>query len=174
MPKHRAKAPIPAVLDVPQAVPVLDQRVPTGEPTAPRPHVVIHANIATKHVTTPAIVIAGDPQHRDFRVDEVRERGKHAERCARNDVPPLEPELEQIAVDDERSGTLRQMPEECEKLSLDLGGADSEVSIRKDVARGREHGDSLLRHADLYKRVGSTHFRARCSGVGANAPTAHS
>ena len=55
-------------------------------------------------------------------------------------MPPLEPELEQIAVDDERSGALWQMPEEREKLSLDLGGADSEMSIRKDVARRREHG----------------------------------
>jgi hypothetical protein len=173
MTKHRAKAPIPAVLDVPQAIPVLDQRVPTGDLAAPGPDVVIHADVAAKHIATPAIVIAGDPKHRDSRLDEIRERRKHAERRARNHVPPLEPELEQIAVDDERPGALREMPEEREELSLDLGGADSEVSIGKDVARGREHGDSLLRPTDLYKRAGSTHFRARCSGVGANAPTAH-
>jgi len=172
--KHRAKSPIPAVLDVPQTVAVLDQRIPTGELAAPRPDVIIDADIAPKHFATPAIVITGDPQYRDFRVDEIRERRKHTERRARNDVPPLEPELEQIAVDDERSGALRQMPKEREEPSLDLGGADSEVTVGKDVARRWEHGDSLLRHADLYKRVGSTHFRARCSGVGANAPTAHS
>jgi hypothetical protein len=43
------------------------------------------------------------------------------------------------------------------------------MSVGKDVARRREHGDSLLAFGSLYKHTGSTHFRARCSTVGDNA-----
>ena len=47
------------------------------------------------------------------------------------------------------------------------------MGVGEDVARRREHADSLLPHGSLYKGIGSTHYRRRCSSLGATAPNAH-
>ena len=71
----------------------------------PRTDVIVHADVVAEHVTTPAVVIARHPQYRDAGVHEIRERGEDSKRRPRDDGAPLEPELEEIAVDDERART---------------------------------------------------------------------
>jgi ethanolamine utilization protein EutM len=118
-------------------------------------------------------VISSDPQDGKPGVDEIRDRSENTKGGARNHRAPFEPELEQIAIDDDRSGAPWEMAKEGEQLPLDLRGRGTEVSVGEDVARRREHAHSLLRHRYLYKHVGSTHYRGRCSSIGATAPIVH-
>ncbi len=63
---------------------------------------VVHADVVGQHLTSPAIVIPGDHDHRDTCLAKLGERGEHAEARSRNDGLPFEPELEQVPVDDYR------------------------------------------------------------------------
>jgi len=74
--------------------------------------VVIDANVTTEHVTAPTVMVAGNPQDRDASVHEIGERCEDAKCWSRDDGPPFEPELEQVAVDDERSCPATEMAQE--------------------------------------------------------------
>ena len=174
MAKHGAQPAVLSIFDLTQPVAVLDPRLPAGDIAEPGPDVIVDADVAAQHLAAPTIVVAGDPEHWDSRFDQISKRREHAKRRARDDEAPLEPELEQIAVDDDRSRSLLNMAKKGEQPSLDLGSSGAEVGVGEDVARRREHADSLLRPDYLYKQVGSTHYRGRCSSLGATAPIAHS
>jgi hypothetical protein len=66
------------------------------------------------------------------------------------------------------------MLEKHEQLTLDVAWRGAEMRIGEDVARRREHAHSLPKARHLYKRIGSTHFRARCSSMGTSLPIANS
>src|ERR1700750_495837 len=107
-----AKAPILSILDATPPVAVLDDGLPTRELSDPRANVIVHADVAPEHVTTPAVVVARHPENGDAGVGEGRERGENAKRRPRDDGSPLEPELEQVAVDHERPRTAAQIAQE--------------------------------------------------------------
>src|SRR5690349_17231034 len=174
MAHHGAKATILSILDVTQPIAVLDDGLPTREVAHPRADVIVHPNVAAEHVTTPAVVVARHPENGDVSIDHVRERGENSKRRPRDHGSPLEPELEEIAVDYERACAAAQMAQERQHLPLDVAWDGAKMRVGKHVARTREHAHSLLRSRSLYKRSRSTHFRARCSSIGATAPMAHS
>src|SRR5688572_22593909 len=103
MPDQRTQPAILPVLDIAEAIAVLDACSPPAELSCPFANVVIDADILAQYVAAPAVVVARNPQDRRSNIDEISERAKHPKRCARNDRPPLEPELEEIAVDHQRS-----------------------------------------------------------------------
>jgi len=172
--QHGTQTSIPTILDVAKAIAVLDERLPAGQIASPGPDVVVNAHVLSQDLSTPAVMVPGNPQHWNPRVHEIRERREYAKRGPRNYRTPLEPELEQVAIDDERPCSSRQMSKKREQISLDVTRRDAEMGVGEYVARRREHGDSLPKRRDLYKRTGSTHFRGRCSSIGAMAPIAHS
>jgi hypothetical protein len=102
MANHSAKAAILSIFDFTQPVPVFDHGLPTGELSSPRADVIVDADVTAEHVTAPTVVIARDPQDGDAGVHEIRDRREDSKRWSRDDRTPLEPELEEVAVDDER------------------------------------------------------------------------
>src|SRR5207244_3361277 len=97
----RAIAPI---LERAQAIAVLDPGIPSSDRPLPPVEPVVDADIFRQNVATPAIVIAGDHDHRNPGLAQIGEGGENAEARSRNDGLPLEPEFEQIAVDDDGGG----------------------------------------------------------------------
>ena len=122
MSKYGAEPSVFPIFDVSEPVSMLDARIPTGEFARPRPYVIIDANFTPENVAAPAIVISRDPEHRHSAVDDIGESAQNSERRTRNDRAPLEPELEQVAVDDNRSGAAFEMAEKNEQTPLDLAG----------------------------------------------------
>ena len=61
---------------------------------------------------TERVMVARYPEDWDVGLHEVGERGENSERRSRDDGSPLEPELEQVPVDDERPRAAAQMAQE--------------------------------------------------------------
>ena len=121
---------------------VLDSHLPSGNRSFPRPHDVVDSHIVAQDLTAPAIVVAGDPQDLHSRVFQVGQRGERAKAASRNHRFPLEPEVEEIAIYDERSRFARQPAQERHERALDLRARDTQVRVGNDVARRVQHGSS--------------------------------
>lgn len=137
-----ANHPVAAIFLVSQAIAVLDSYLPARDRSLPRTHDVRNANVVAKYVPTPAIVVAGNPDDFHAGVLELSERRKRAEASSRDHRVPLEPEVEQIAVDDERSRLTGKSAEKGDERSLCLRAGDSEVRVRYYVTGAVEHGTS--------------------------------
>jgi len=135
-----------------QSVAVFDVRVPRTDLTEPRPKAIVDADVATKHVTAPTVVIAGDHHDLHAGVDDVGKGGESSKSAARDDRTPLEPELEEVAVDDERAAVRRDVSQERDDRSLDFIRREAEVCVGEDVARRVEHARILRVPCALYKR----------------------
>jgi len=77
---------------------------PRADAVAPRLEGVHRAGLGRQGLSAPAIVIATDPQHVDPGIAKVGQRRQHPKARARHRMPPREPEVEQVAHDDERAG----------------------------------------------------------------------
>ena len=155
--QHRPNEAIPAIFSRAQAVAVLDSGPPSRERAFPRTDAIINADVVAQHVATPAIVIARDHHDRGARLVQIGECGKNAEARAWNDGAPLEPELEEVAVDHERRCATLQLPQKRKCVALHFGLRETEMQIRDDVARRIEHALSLASRLRLYKPARSTH-----------------
>jgi len=112
MAQHGPKAAVLPILDSAKPVAVFDDGLPTREPAGPRADVIVHADVAAEHIATPAIMVARHPEDGDVGLHEIRERGEDSKRRPRDDGSPLEPELEEVAVDHERARSAAQMAQE--------------------------------------------------------------
>src|SRR5687768_18565725 len=63
MPNHRPQPAILPVLDLAQAVAVLDTRPPSGEVSCPLADLVVDADVPAQHLAAPTVVITRNPQH---------------------------------------------------------------------------------------------------------------
>jgi acyl-CoA thioester hydrolase len=151
MAHDRTNHPVAAILAVTKSVTVLDAHIPPGDLTVPWPDEIADADILTQHFATPAIVIARDPKDIHARILELGERGERAKTVARNHALPLEPEVEQVTIDDQRRGFSGQATEKRDERPLDLGTRDAQVRVRHYVAGGVEHGSSYLCGAGFTK-----------------------
>src|SRR5438874_13473607 len=112
IPHHRFNEPIPSVFPFAQSVAVLDSRSPSGDVAGPLSDLIIRADVFAENLAAPAVVIAGDPEDGKPRIVKLRERGKGAKASPRNHCFPFEPEVEQVAVDDERRSASLEAPQE--------------------------------------------------------------
>jgi len=135
-----------------KSVSVLDVCAPRADRVAPRTEHIVDSDVATKHIAAPAVVVAGDHHDLHARIHDIGEGGKRSESSARNDGAPLEPELEQIAVDHERAAMCRDVSQERDDRAFDFAWRETEVRIRQDVARCVEHARILRAPSALYKR----------------------
>jgi acyl-CoA thioester hydrolase len=117
-------------------------------------------------------VIPPDPDDRHIASRQSLERRQNTKRVARNDRPPLEPEIEEVAVDHERTRMTVERLEEYQKVVLCLVRHHAEVMIRYDVAwsskiRMNGHAESLSRHRlNWNARVTTLDlFRGRVAGL---------
>ena len=134
--------PVASIFLVSQAVAVLDSYFPAGDRSFPWPNDVRDADIVSKYLSAPAVVIARDPQYFHAGVLELRERRQCAKASSRNHGLPLEPEVEQVAIDDERSRLTGEPTEKGDERALRLRAGNSEVGVGYDVAGAVEHGTS--------------------------------
>src|SRR6185369_6669990 len=158
--QHVSERAIPAILLRTEPIAMLDARAPATQAPRPRAELEIHAGLA-EHVATPAVVIAREHRHGYARVAQVHERGQHADPGAWHHGLPLEPELEQIAVDQERCGAPGQRAKERQQQTLGGVRGVAEMDVRDDVRRRGKHAVSLHAGDRLYKRVGGGHTSPR-------------
>ena len=97
-----AEGAISLVLDWAQSIAVLDVYPPAPDVVAPRSEYVVDADVSSQNLASPAVVIAGDHQHRNARIDDISECGQRAKATSWYHRLPFEPKLEEIAVHDQR------------------------------------------------------------------------
>ena len=152
MPQDRTQTPVRGILALAQAIPVLKHRVPVGEKPAPRPHVVLHPDVVAQDLTAPAVVVARNPEDRDSLIDQAGELAQHADARPRHYVAPLKPEVEQVAVNDQRLRIGRQLTEEVQQSPLGVGRGHAKVRIGDHITGRRKHRRILRDGRALYKR----------------------
>src|SRR5690606_10652460 len=84
-------------------------------------------------------------------VDEPRDLAEHAQAGPGDHVLPLEPEVEEVAVDDQGPGFARHRPQQADQRMFGVGRRDAEVGVGEQVHRAGKHRRILARAAALYK-----------------------
>jgi hypothetical protein len=153
MAQHTPPSPVASVLEFTQAVAVLDVGSPSGQRARPRAQPVFDTDFAPQHLPAPAVVVPCQHHDTHARFSEIRERSEHAKRSPRNDVPPLEPEIEEVTVDHERPCPAAQRAKKVEHVAVYRGRPEAEMRVRKDVAGCWQHADILAQFAYLYNRT---------------------
>src|SRR5664279_1238362 len=151
MPEDPAQAAVGTVFHLAQPVPVLDRRLPSGDLPRPSAHAIVDADLSREHLAPPAVVVPGKHRHRHARVHEIGEGRQRAEVSARDHGAPLEPEIEQVAVDEQRAGAARELAQKAHEPPLELDVAGAEMGIGDDVTGRWQHGDILAFARALYK-----------------------
>ena len=160
----RPHHPVSSIFLLAKPVAVLDARVPSGEIPGPGADVILDADIVPQDLVPPAVMISGDPENRKARVAEIGECSKRAEAAAGNHRFPFEPEIEEIAVDHERSGSGCQSPQETDQRALRLERRDAKVRIGDYVTGGGEHWRIVVTSDGVHKparRVPTIYLKAR-------------
>ena len=85
-------------------------RVPAAECALPRTDMIVDADVRSQHLAAPAVMVAGDPEDWDAAFAEIGQSGEYAVAGPRDDGAPLEPEVEEVAVDHEAA--VRDSPKE--------------------------------------------------------------
>ncbi len=132
---------------------MLDMGVPPGDVLDHGTEPVVDAHILAEDVASPTVVVAGNHQHLYAGVDHVAECGHGPKRASRNDRAPLEPELEEIAVHDERTGVLGDVAQKGDDGALDVGAGEAQVGVGEDVAGRLQHARILPVSRSLYKQT---------------------
>jgi len=110
--EHRAEHAILPVFPGAKSITVLYLRSPTSKRSFPHTHMVLKPDLGSQKIATPAIVISSNENHRYSRVTKIGERSQRAKMRPRDDCLPLEPEIEKIPVNEERTGAPRQTSQE--------------------------------------------------------------
>lgn len=126
---------------------------PGSDGTAPWGERVVRTGFGREHLTPPAVMIPADPEHRNPRLHQIGQRGERTEAGARHHMPPGEPEVEEIAHEDQTAGVAGGLAQQAEQGALGLGGGHSEVRITEHEGGGRKHEGSLTRPRDGHKRI---------------------
>lgn len=118
---------------------MLDACPPSGDFSGPRISRVFDADILLENLAAPAIVVSRHPENGNSRVGQFGERGKNPKASTRNHRRPLEPEVEEIAVDRERRRAAAQRSKKHRQILFDLGRCDADMRVGDQIARRFEH-----------------------------------
>ena len=164
VPHDRPDETVAAILTGPEPVAVLYSCSPAGYLARPVADAVFRADVLTQNLAAPAIVVSGDPENRHPGVVQLRERGERPEAPAGNHGLPLEPEIEEVAVDDERRRPAFETAEKTHERPLRLGRSDTQVRIGNHVTRGGQHATSLAPEG-IFTKHGSPGIFAHPKGM---------
>jgi len=159
--QHTPERAIATILLRSQAVTMLHSGVPPRKLAGPRSFQKADSCLF-EDVPAPAVVIACDHRDGHTRVAEVHQRRQRPHSAARHHTLPLEPELEQIAVDQQRSRMPGKRAQEAEQGTLHVVGRVAKMNIGDDEG-GRwqlGHGSILYVRSPLYKRHALRQLRA--------------
>src|SRR5918999_2255702 len=148
--QHATPPAVTAVLDLAQTVAVLDVRTPACQRPGPGTNPILDANLSPQHLAAPAVVVPGEHHDAYARLAEIGESREYAERAPRDHVLPLEPEVEEVTVDDERPGAVAERAKKIENVAVQRWWRDAEMRVREDVTGRRKHADILAQRAYLY------------------------
>src|SRR5690606_13185554 len=135
-----------AVAEIAGAEPVAvrDERGPARERGAEGPVVEFDAHLLAQEPATPSVVVAAREGDRHTRFDQLGERGEDAEMLARNDCRVLEPEIEEVARDQEGARVGRDTLEETQEATLGCARHAAQVQVADDQV-GFHHDRAKLR-----------------------------
>ena len=102
------------------------------------------AQVVAQEVAPPAVVIAADERDGDSPRARLLQLGDAREMLARHHGPVLEPEVEQVAIDEQMVAGLRDPVEECVERRLRGRRHLAQVGVRDhEAAGGCWHADKL-------------------------------
>ncbi len=133
---------IASILPLAQTIAVLDSDLPFGNRAFPRTDDVADPHVVAQYLAAPAVMVACDPKNLNSDIAELRKGCQSSKAAAWNHCLPLEPEIKEIAIDDQRCRLSRQSAQKRHERSLDLRAGDAEMRVRNDVAGRVEHGSS--------------------------------
>jgi hypothetical protein len=142
---------VSAVFLLAKSVAVLDPRVPAGKISAPRADVIFDSDIVPQNFVAPAVVVSGNPQNGEAKIAKLGESGERAKAAAGNYRLPFKPEVEQIAIDDERSRSGCQSPQKTDELAFRVAGRDAKVRVGDYVTRRSQHWRIVVTSGGLHK-----------------------
>ncbi len=153
---HETSAPV--LLGEPVAVG--HERAPPRELHLGLPRIEGDSQVVNQEIAAPPIVVPADERDRNPATQQRMELGDCPEVTAGNHGAVLEPEIEQIPVDDERVSQVRDAVEKTMERGADRRGNLSEMSVGDDDdARGERHGPKLGTSAEARKRLWHLTFR---------------
>jgi len=104
---------------------------------------VHRAQVPLPEVVAPAIVVATHNRNR-HPLPQLRQRRRYPEPMSRHDVPVAEPEVEQVAVDQQRVPQRRHRPEEPEEGIGYLGRGSTQVRVGNGYHSGPKHATKIM------------------------------
>ena len=120
------------VLSLQQAVSVRHVGVPSGDLRAKRTVQELHADLLAEKAAGPAVVVSADEPRSHSGVHDIGEPAKNGEVAAKHDTPVLEPEIEQVTVDEQVLRPPGEPFEELEKRPLAVRRYLPDVHIGDD------------------------------------------
>lgn len=103
-----------------------------GDGDLHRPVEQLDADLVGQKAPHPCVVVADDEPHPHTGVDQFRETAQNPEASPRDDVVVLEPEIEQVAVDQQLVSRSRQGLQERNESPLRVGRNLAEVNVGDD------------------------------------------
>jgi hypothetical protein len=138
---NSAQRPVASVTNGSQAVAVFHLCSPTSHVAVPRAQLVVNAYLPGHRIGPPAIMVAAYPNHGHSRLAQIGEGRQHAETRSRDNAAPLEPEVEEISVYEQRTCPVLQLPQKSDEVSFFTLGVGAEVVIGNYVTWGRQRVD---------------------------------
>ncbi len=135
VPQDPAKDAITTILDIAQPISVLHARRPPRDVSDPGAHEVLDPHVVAQERAPPAVVVSCHPGDQHTIVHQVGECGENPVARLRNHPLPLEPEVEQVAIDDQRARIAADVAEERQEESLGVAVGHAQVGVRNDVRR---------------------------------------
>jgi hypothetical protein len=129
MADDRPKRSILSVGGTAQSVTVLNLGPPCTEVSGPSIQPIVDANRLAKDTTTPAIMIACDPRNGHTAITQIAQRSQRRHGKGRDAPSPLEPEIEDIAVQDQRTGTPAQVAKKRDQRPLAFWRRGTDMAV---------------------------------------------
>ena len=145
IPENGAKASVTRVFPFPKPVSVGKVNPPRSYRPGPRIECIRGAAQLRKCLSSPAVMIAGEPQHFNVAFPQVCQSRQYSKSRSRHNVAPREPEIEKIPHYHEGSCASRNRPQVVEKSTLCVRGGDTDMSVTDYVAGSSQHEVSLMR-----------------------------
>ncbi len=99
----------------------------------------VHADVVAEEVAAPPVVIAAHDEHRDSVVHKIRKAGEYPDVLSEYDPAVLEPQIEQVPIDDQAATRFLYMQKPAPESLLGFPGDGTEVDIGYEEHRFGTH-----------------------------------
>jgi hypothetical protein len=134
IPHYRTNHPVSAVFFLSQPIAMVNPGIPSGDVAAPGTDVIFDADVLAKNFIAPAVMVAGDEEDRQPCIAQISERCQSAKAVAGYNGLPLEPEIEEVTVDYERTRMTCKSSQESNEPPLDVERRNTEMRVGDYIA----------------------------------------